>query len=160
MNLKKGFTLIELLVVIAIIGILASVVLASLNSARTKGKDASAKTSITSVRAQSEIFYNGSVGNNSYGTVGAGDATTHNNSCTDAQTLTLFTAANTQTGHTSACEVGVSGATYAAAVQLNDLTFFCVDSSGFAGPGIGDATTHVPTFNTSSGGVTGAISCI
>ena len=70
MNLKKGsthqnfqkkisggFTLIELLVVVAIIGILASVVLASLNNARTKGADAAIKSNLTNMRGQAEILY-------------------------------------------------------------------------------------------------------
>ncbi|MFA6355040.1 MAG: type II secretion system protein [Candidatus Paceibacterota bacterium] len=62
MNKNKGFTLIELLVVIAIIGILASVVLASLSSARDKSKDAAVKSQLSSIRAQAEL-YNTKVGN-------------------------------------------------------------------------------------------------
>jgi len=57
MKKNKGFTLIELLVVIAIIGILASVVLASLSSARDKGKDAAVKSQLASMKAQAELYY-------------------------------------------------------------------------------------------------------
>ncbi|MCE9541614.1 prepilin-type N-terminal cleavage/methylation domain-containing protein [Candidatus Kaiserbacteria bacterium] len=54
---RRGFTLIELLVVIAIIGILSSVVLASLNSARKKGRDARRLADIKQLQLALELFY-------------------------------------------------------------------------------------------------------
>lgn len=56
-NGKKGFTLIELLVVIAIIGILASIVLASLNSARQKSRDARRVADIKSIQLALELLF-------------------------------------------------------------------------------------------------------
>lgn len=56
-NKNRGFTLIELLVVIAIIGILSSVVLASLNSARQKSRDARRIGDIKQLQLAAEMYY-------------------------------------------------------------------------------------------------------
>ena len=54
---KKGFTLIELLVVIAIIGILATIVLASLNSARQRSRDAKRIADLRNLQTAMDLFY-------------------------------------------------------------------------------------------------------
>jgi len=54
---SKGFTLIELLVVIAIIGILATIVLVSLNSARQKARDTRRVSDIRQVALALEMYY-------------------------------------------------------------------------------------------------------
>jgi prepilin-type N-terminal cleavage/methylation domain-containing protein len=54
---QGGFTLIELLVVISIIGVLSSVVLASLSSARLKAKDALIRQEVNQMRTLLELEY-------------------------------------------------------------------------------------------------------
>lgn len=57
MKISRGFTLIELLVVIAIIGLLSSIVLASLNTARQKGYDAQRLSNMQSIQIALELYY-------------------------------------------------------------------------------------------------------
>ncbi|MFH1611807.1 MAG: type II secretion system protein [bacterium] len=54
---NKGFTLIELLVVIAIIGLLASIVLVSVNSVRKKARDAKRKQDLRQLEVALELNY-------------------------------------------------------------------------------------------------------
>jgi type II secretion system protein G len=69
-GIKKGFTLIELLVVIAIIGLLSSIVLASLNTARAKARDASRLEEIKQIKTALEFYYDQ---NGFYPSLGADD---------------------------------------------------------------------------------------
>jgi len=57
MKKNKGFTLLELLVVIAIIGILSSVVLASLNNARVRARDTNRITDVKQIQLALELYF-------------------------------------------------------------------------------------------------------
>ena len=54
---QKGFTLIELLVVIAIIGVLATIVLVSLNTARSKARDSRRVSDLRQLALALEMYY-------------------------------------------------------------------------------------------------------
>ena len=139
---NKGFTLIELLVVIAIIGILSSVVLASLNTARAKGADAAVKSTLAGVRAQAEIQYD-SLG--CYTDSGSCNATTpavfSPAACPTTGTGSLFrqttiaqqiAGALSASGGFNACSATVGGGAWAVVTQYKSdrLKGWCVDSSG------------------------------
>lgn len=116
---KQGFTLIELLVVIAIIGILSSVVLASLNTARQKGKDAAAMAELGSLRIEAELQSDG----NGYDDV-----------CTIGRIKAIFDSAvgKSDGGIDGAdCNDDVDG--WAAYVTLSGGVIYCVDDSGYTG---------------------------
>lgn len=118
---SRGFTLIELLVVIAIIGILASVVLASLNSARDKGEDAAIKSNLNNARAQAALYYE----DNTSSYLGVCAAA---QSATPGGILDLVSAAIGGGAAAADCDDDANG--WAAEKELNSGTFYCVDSVG------------------------------
>ena len=70
-SFRRGFTLIELLVVIAIIGLLAAVVLVSLNAARGKSRDSTRIQAVEQMRNALEIYRTSN--NGKYPTTGGKD---------------------------------------------------------------------------------------
>ena len=133
----KGFTLIELLVVIAIIGVLSTVVMASLSSARLKGADTAVRANMAQARTQAQLYYEAN--GNSYASVctntSAGTVRSiydHVQAAVVATGLSSFTRNRTAGGATdySVCNDDATG--WAAQVQLksNTANFICIDSQG------------------------------
>jgi prepilin-type N-terminal cleavage/methylation domain-containing protein len=150
MNFKKGFTLIELLVVVAIIGVLASVVLASLNTARAKGTDAAIKSNLDNTRAQASLYYDTNSGYSSAAVAATATGGT-NLACSIANSIFDPAAPNSINGMIVAAQQAYGGASaarctitvgtvaipstnWAADVPLkNPVTtgdVWCVDSTG------------------------------
>lgn len=122
-RLNRGFTLIELLVVIAIIGILSSVVLASLNTARGKGANAAVKSNLNNMRAQAELVYD----NNS--------PNSYLNVCADPNIQKAGAAAASAGGGVWVCNLSAANDKWAGSTALKVLEngingFWCVDSTG------------------------------
>jgi type IV pilus assembly protein PilA len=140
--LARGFTLIELLVVIAIIGILAAVVIGSLNDARSGGQDASIKQSVANIRSQAELWYNSN--GYSYATLcaqtpvdnllsAAVDVVNGTDYVAGTHGASTYVGTNTLTGaasgRTAACHADETR--FVAVAPLASVAqFWCVDSTG------------------------------
>lgn len=116
---KKGFTLIELLVVIAIIGVLSSVVLLSVNTARGKGANAAIKSNLNGIRSQAEVYYDSSP--NGYTGV-----------CGDTQIQSAVVAIENIALASTTCNSDTVSWALSAPLKVSDSgnDFWCIDSSG------------------------------
>ena len=161
-NKVGGFTLIELLVVIAIIGILSSVVLVSLNTARSKGKDARIQGEIAQIKTSLETEFTGSYYPSLTGaTAGTGyDATTSpmaTGGTGNANIVTLAKDIFSLSGVSAiiyATSTSGSGSTaqsgqYAIVTKNASGTFICYDSLGTA------STSYTGGMNVTTASFTG-----
>jgi prepilin-type N-terminal cleavage/methylation domain-containing protein len=140
MRKSKGFTLIELLVVIAIIGILAAIVLVSLNTARNKANDARIQADVNQVRTLAEMIYSASgtsyFSDGTHGICAAGASANSTLNTTDVtvgtQLTTLASDISTQNGGTAA-QCYTSGTNYCVSAVKKSGGYVCVGDAGKVG---------------------------
>jgi prepilin-type N-terminal cleavage/methylation domain-containing protein len=139
----RAFTLIELLVVIAIIGILSSVVLASLNTARAKGADAAIKSNLANARAEAELFYdsNGSTYTGVCAASGASNIIGDSGTAAAAANSTSVSFAIGAIGDSTHVACNTNGTAWAMQAPLKTTGFYCVDSTGQAVQGASSVIT-------------------
>jgi prepilin-type N-terminal cleavage/methylation domain-containing protein len=142
---NKGFTLIELLVVVAIIGLLSSIVFASLNSARGKAKDAAIKEGVYQLSNVMALNYddygsycqlqNGWI--NSQGACSAIFSGTYASKARQICNNIYDNAAENNWGAPGAYKIFSYGTNcaidYSFMVYLNDGNWYCSGSSGAKG---------------------------
>ena len=116
---QKAFTIVELLVVIAIIGILAAIVLTSLNDARVEGIDAKVLSEMDAINKRAQIEQNQFF---TYDVVCGTNGVTQSSVIAD-----IITSINTLASSTVTCNSDTGE--YALSVGLN-VDYWCVDSSG------------------------------
>jgi len=147
-NRQKGFTLIELLVVIAIVGILSSVVLASIKSARSKNADTAAKASFQGVSPQAELYYadnnysfSGVCNIGAVGSTGVKSIALLVQSAAKAQNIATFGVNNVPAASISTVSCNNTTSSWAVEVPMQNKDIggtglsrmFCLDSLGFVG---------------------------
>lgn len=134
--MRKGFTLIELLVVIAIIGILATVVIASISGSRGKGKDTAVKSDLGSAQVQASLYYNIGMtfGAATTSCVPASGSVFNDTTTTvdDVIKAAIADATKNANGNTIVCRASATAWAIGAKLDLPGNRFWCVDSRGAA----------------------------
>ena len=128
---KRGFTLVELLVVVAIIALLASIIIANINTGRSRAKNNVIKENLYSLKLAAELEYDR---NDSYEGV-CNDSEDDINDAAGTDFLRIRTAINGQ-GGTATTRLCHDDALYWCA-QVTDMSYndedWCVDGTGYSG---------------------------